>query len=51
VSQPEVRVKEAARMGFKQILLPKPNQEKVRGIKGIELIGVRTVGEAVEKLF
>ncbi len=51
VSQPEVRVKEAARLGFKRILLPKPNQEKVKGVKGIELIGVRTVGEAVDKLF
>lgn len=51
VSQPEVRVKEAARMGFKRILLPKPNQEKAKGIKGIELIGVRSVGEAIEKLF
>ncbi len=51
VSQPEVRVKEAARLGFKRILLPKPNQEKVKGMKGIELIGVKTVGEAVEKLF
>ncbi len=51
VSQPEVRVKEAARMGFKRILLPQQNQEKVKGVKGIELIGVKTVGEAVEKLF
>ncbi|OGP77142.1 MAG: DNA repair protein RadA [Deltaproteobacteria bacterium RBG_16_49_23] len=51
VSQPEVRVKEAARLGFKRVLLPKPNQEKIKGVKGIELIGVRTVGEAIEKLF
>lgn len=51
VSQPEVRVKEAARLGFKRILLPKPNQEKVKGMKGIELIGVKTVKEAVERLF
>ncbi len=51
VSQSEVRVKEAVRLGFKRILLPKPNQEKVKGVKGIELIGVRTVQEAVEKLF
>jgi len=51
VSQPEVRVKEAARLGFKRILLPKPNQEKVKGMKGIELIGVRTAGEAIDKLF
>jgi len=51
VSQPEVRVKEAVRLGFKRVLLPKPNQEKIKGAKGIELIGVRTVGEAIEKLF
>jgi DNA repair protein RadA/Sms len=51
VSQPEVRVKEAARLGFKRILLPKANQEKVKGVKVIELIGVKTVGEAIEKLF
>lgn len=51
VSQPEGRVKEAARMGFKRILLPQQNQEKVRGVKGIELISVKTLGEAVDKLF
>ncbi|MBM4339629.1 MAG: DNA repair protein RadA [Deltaproteobacteria bacterium] len=51
VSQSEVRLKEAVRLGFKRILLPAPNQEKIRGMKGIELIGVRTVGEAIEKLF
>jgi DNA repair protein RadA/Sms len=51
VSQSEVRVKEAVRLGFKRILLPTPNQEKVKGSQGIELIGARTVGEAVEKLF
>ena len=51
VSQPEVRVKEAARLGFKRVLLPRPNQEKIKGMKGIELIGVRTVGEAIENLF
>jgi DNA repair protein RadA/Sms len=51
VSQAEIRVKEAGRMGFKRILLPQQNQEKIKGIKGIELIGVTTVGEAVDKLF
>jgi DNA repair protein RadA/Sms len=51
VSQSEVRVKEAARLGFKRCLLPKQNQDKVKGAKGIELIGVRTVREAMEALF
>jgi DNA repair protein RadA/Sms len=51
ISQSEVRVKEAARLGFKRCLLPKQNQEKMRGVKGIELIGVRTVQEAMAALF
>jgi DNA repair protein RadA/Sms len=51
VSQSEVRVKEAARLGFKRYLLPKQNQEKMKGSKGIELIGVRTIQEAMKALF
>jgi DNA repair protein RadA/Sms len=51
VSQSEVRVKEAARLGFKRCLLPKQSQEKMKGTKGIELIGVRTVQEAIKTLF
>jgi DNA repair protein RadA/Sms len=51
VSQSEVRAKEAARLGFKQCLLPKQNQEKMRGVKGIELIGIRTIQEAMKGLF
>ena len=51
VSQSEVRVKEAARLGFKRCLLPKQNQEKVKGAKGIELTGIQTVREAMEILF
>ncbi len=51
VSQPEVRVKEAARLGFKRCLLPKQNQEKMKGPKGIELVGVKVVREAMDVLF
>jgi DNA repair protein RadA/Sms len=51
ISQSEVRVKEAARLGFKRCLLPKQNREKIRGAKGIELIGVRAIQEAMEALF
>jgi DNA repair protein RadA/Sms len=50
ISQAEVRVKEAARLGFKRCLLPKQNQEKIKSIRGIELIGVRTVPEAMKVL-
>lgn len=51
VSRSDVRVKEAARLGFHQCLLPKVNEEKVRAVEGIDLIGVETVQELVEKLF
>jgi len=51
IGHPEVRVKEAARLGFKRCLLPKQNQEKMKAQKDIELIGVRTVQEAIDKLF
>ena len=51
ISQSEVRVKEAARLGFKRCLLPKQNQEKMRGVKGIELMGIKTVQEAMKILF
>jgi DNA repair protein RadA/Sms len=47
----EVRVKEASRLGFRRCLLPKQNQEKMKGTKGIELIGVRTIQEAMKALF
>jgi len=51
ISQSEVRVKEAARLGFKRCLLPNQNQEKIRGVKGIELIGAKTVQDAMKVLF
>jgi DNA repair protein RadA/Sms len=51
VSQPEVRIKEAARLGFKRCLLPEQNREKVKGTKGIELVGIKTIREAMDILF
>ncbi len=51
VSQSEVRVKEASRLGFKRCFLPKQNQEKMKGAKGIELIAVHSIREAINVLF
>ena len=51
INQSEGRVKEAARLGFKRCLLPKQNYEKIKGMKTIELLGVRTVQEAMKILF
>src|SRR5512136_408498 len=51
VSQAEVRVKEATRLGFKRCLLPKQNGQKVKGVKGMELIGINSVQEVMKILF
>ncbi len=51
ISRSEGRLKEALRLGFKRCLLPTQNQEKLREMRGIELMGVRTIQEAMEALF
>ncbi|HXX73769.1 MAG TPA: DNA repair protein RadA [Nitrospiraceae bacterium] len=48
ISQAELRIKEAAKMGFKRCLLPERNLAKLDAMDGIELIGIHEVGEALE---
>ena len=51
VSQAEVRIREAAKLGFTRCLLPERNLAKLDGagrIAGVELIGVEEVGEALD---
>ncbi len=48
VSMPEQRVREALKMGFKTCVLPYSNLGRVKGIKDIRLIGVRSVREAMD---
>lgn len=50
VAQAEPRVKEAGKLGFKRCILPKDN---LKGLKcrGIELIGVDTIKEALQRFF
>jgi DNA repair protein RadA/Sms len=48
ISQAELRIREAAKMGFRRCLLPERNLAKLDGINGIELIGIREVGEALD---
>jgi DNA repair protein RadA/Sms len=49
ITQPEMRVREAAKLGFARCLLPAGNLKQVK-VKGMDLIGVRSVEEALEKL-
>ncbi len=50
ITQPETRVKEAAKLGFSRCILPAGNLKQVK-VKGMELIGVRSVEEALERFF
>jgi DNA repair protein RadA/Sms len=47
----ETRIAEATKMGFTRCLVPQSNLKRMAEIKGIELIGVKTVEEAIEALF
>jgi DNA repair protein RadA/Sms len=48
VSQAELRIREAAKMGFKRCLLPERNLLKLDPIDGMELIGIQDVREALD---
>lgn len=50
ITQPELRVKEAAKLGFSRCILPAGNLKQVKA-KGMEIIGVRSVEETLEKAF
>jgi len=49
ITQPEMRVREAAKLGFSRCLLPAGNLKQVK-VKGMELIAVRSVEEALGQL-
>jgi DNA repair protein RadA/Sms len=54
ISQAESRLRDAAKLGFMRCVLPALNVEKMEksaALKKMELIGVRTVDEAMERLF
>lgn len=47
VSQADQRVSEALKLGFSACVLPKVCRDKMKGVKGMELIGVSNVREAI----
>jgi DNA repair protein RadA/Sms len=51
VSQPEVRIKEAKKLGFSRCLLPKGNLETCSRIGDVELVPVDSVQQLMEVLF
>lgn len=50
VSMAEQRIQEAARLGFTTCILPAVSLDAVKKTDGINLIGVRNVKEAIEKI-
>ncbi|MGH9315005.1 MAG: DNA repair protein RadA, partial [Vicinamibacterales bacterium] len=50
ISQAALRVREAAQMGFSRCVLPENNCAPADVPSGCELVGVRTVGEALDEL-
>ncbi len=50
VSQPEIRLAEAARLGFERAILPAANARHAEVPDGIELVGVATVAEALDRI-
>ena len=48
VAMAEKRVVEAAKLGFKTCIMPKANVDKLPAIKGIKVIGVSHIGEALD---
>jgi DNA repair protein RadA/Sms len=51
VSQPEVRIKEAKKLGFSRCLLPKGNVEACSRIEGVEILAADSVKNLMELLF
>lgn len=50
ISRPDIRVKEAVKLGFKRCLIPASAARQVK-VDGIELVGVSSVAEALERLW
>jgi DNA repair protein RadA/Sms len=48
VSQIEVRLKEASKLGFKRCILPEVNRERIHGDVPLELTGVSSIKEALK---
>jgi len=52
IHQAEIRLREAAKLGFRRCLLPETNRDRITGDFGdMEIVGVRSVEETLEILF
>ncbi len=50
VAQAEIRIKEAAKIGFKKAIIPKSNEERLNNNFGMNIIGIKDIEELVENI-
>jgi len=48
ITYPEKRVNEAKKLGFNKVILPSDNVKSIKNIDDIEIIGVKTVAQAIK---
>ena len=49
VSQADIRIREATKLGFHHVVLPKKNYEQLKGsVQGIRLFGAENIGDALK---
>ena len=50
IAHSEKRTQEAAKLGFKRIIVPKNNLKHLKGVNGISIVGVESISEAIKEL-
>jgi DNA repair protein RadA/Sms len=50
VTQVDIRAREAMKLGFKRCVLPEGNLAKWPGVPGLEVIGVREIGDVLDQV-
>jgi DNA repair protein RadA/Sms len=51
ISHVDIRVSEIKKMGFSRCLIPESNLKRMTDVRGIEIIGITDVANAMEILF
>jgi DNA repair protein RadA/Sms len=51
IGRADLRVKEAARLGFRRCVLPKSNVDRASNLKGVSVVGVGSLKEALDQVF
>jgi DNA repair protein RadA/Sms len=50
IAHSEKRVQEAAKLGFKKVIVPQNNLKHLKNANGISIVGVETISQAIKEL-